>query len=56
MARFSLQDAKPLTTPLYLHHLVTLTKFPTTPHRFVDMRDIPYCEAIGSLMYAALGM
>src|SRR5882672_9670863 len=54
--RFSLQDAKPLTTPLDPHHQLTLSQCPVTPCQYEDMRDVPYHEAIGSLMYATLGM
>ena len=27
----------------------------STPRQFEDMRDVPYREAVGSLMYAAMG-
>ena len=52
---FSLQNAKPSTTPLDPHHQLTLAQCPSTPHQYEDMCDVPYREAIGSLMYAALG-
>jgi Reverse transcriptase (RNA-dependent DNA polymerase) len=53
--RFNLQDAHPLSTPLDPHHKLSLSQSPSTPHQFDDMRNVPYREAIGSLMYAALG-
>ena len=53
--RFALQDAKPVSTPLDPHHQLTITQSPSTPRQYEDMRNVPYREAIGSLMYAALG-
>src|SRR5882724_1561326 len=53
--RFSLQNTKPLTIPLDPHHQLTLVQCLVTLHQYKDMWDIPYHEAIGSLMYAALG-
>ena len=35
---------------------LTTAHCPSTTTDFALMRDIPYCEAVGSLMYAALGM
>jgi hypothetical protein len=55
IARFGLQDAKPLSTPLDPHHHLSISQSPSTPHQFEAMRNVPYREAIGSLMYAALG-
>jgi hypothetical protein len=55
IARFNLQDANALSTPLDPHHKLSLSQSPSTPRQFEDMRDVPYREAIGSLMYAALG-
>jgi hypothetical protein len=55
LERFNLQDANPLGTPLDPHHKLSLSQCPSTPRQFEDMRGIPYREAIGSLMYAALG-
>ena len=53
---FNLQDANPLSTPLDPHHKLSLSQSPSTPCQFDDMHGIPYREAIGSLMYMALGM
>jgi len=54
--RFSLQDAKPVSTPLDPHHQLMIAQCPSTPRQYEDMRNVPYHEAIGSLMYSALGM
>ncbi|GBE90151.1 hypothetical protein SCP_1801750 [Sparassis crispa] len=55
LARFNLQDAKSLTTPLDPGTVLSIHQCPSTPRQFEDMKNIPYREAIGSLMYAALG-
>ena len=55
LTQFSLHDTKPLSSPLDPQHKLDLSHCPTTPHHLNDMHDVPYCEAIGSLMYAALG-
>ena len=53
--RFSLQSAKPPTTPLDPHHQLTLAQCPSTPCQYEDMWDVSYQGAISSLMYATLG-
>jgi len=53
--RFSLQNVKPSTTPLDPHHQLNLAQCPSTSCQYKDMCGVPYCEVIGSLMYAALG-
>ena len=40
-------------TPKPLH--VSFNQPPDTPHQYKDMKNIPYCKAIGSLMYVMLG-
>jgi hypothetical protein len=37
------------------HNLLSKNQCPTTPHEFGEMQNVPYCEAVGSLMYTALG-
>jgi hypothetical protein len=34
---------------------LTSSQSPATPHEYADMRDVPYREAVGSIMYAAIG-
>ena len=53
--KFGLQDAHPLSTLLDPHHKLSQSQSPSTAHQFDDMRNVPYREAIGSLMYTALG-
>jgi hypothetical protein len=38
------------------HNLLSKNQCPTMPHKFGKMQNVPYHEAVGSLMYAALGM
>lgn len=53
--RYGLSDAKPLSMPLDPHALLDKQQCPSTTEEFAATRDIPYREAVGSLMYAALG-
>ena len=53
--RFNLTDAPPLSTPIDPNALLTKDQSPSTPHQFDDMRNVPYREIVGSLMYAAVG-
>ena len=53
--RFQLVDAPPLSTPIDPNALLSKDQSPSTPRQFDDMRNVPYREAVGSLMYAAIG-
>ena len=53
--KFGLQDAHPLSTPLDPHHKLSQSQSPSTAHQSDDMCNVPYREAISSLMYEALG-
>ena len=55
LEQFGLQDTNPLSTPLDLHHRLTLAQCPNTPQQYEAMKNIPYHKAVRSLMYAALG-
>lgn len=50
VARFN-----PATTPLQPGGALGKHQSPATPRQFEEMRDVPYREAVGSLMYAAMG-
>ncbi|OJT10146.1 Retrovirus-related Pol polyprotein from transposon TNT 1-94 [Trametes pubescens] len=54
--RFGLEDAKPISTPMDPHVALTVAQSPSTPAEIGTMRDVPYHEAVGSLMYTSLGM
>jgi Reverse transcriptase (RNA-dependent DNA polymerase) len=52
--RFGLEDTKPLASPMEPSAHLTNTQCPATLHEIGDMQDVPYCEAVGSLMYATV--
>jgi hypothetical protein len=54
--KFNLQDAKPLSTPLDPRNHLSKSQSPSTPKQIDDMCGVPYREAVGSLMYAAIGI
>ena len=53
--RFNLESASPLQTPIDPSVHLSKDQSPATPRQFDDMRNVPYREAVGSLMYAAIG-
>ena len=53
--RFNLETASPVQTPLDPNVHLSKEQSPSTPHQFDDMRNVPYREAVGRLMYAAIG-
>ncbi|KAL7284965.1 hypothetical protein ACG7TL_000054 [Trametes sanguinea] len=55
IARFNLENANPVSTPLQPGSALGRHQSPSTPRQFEDMRHVPYREAVGSLMYAAMG-
>jgi hypothetical protein len=55
LARFGLEDAKPLAIPMDVNISFSKDQCPTTPEAQALMRRVPYREAVGSLMYAAIG-
>jgi hypothetical protein len=55
LRRYGLDDLKPISTPMDPNVRLTSAQSPTTTDDIAKMRDVPYHEAIGSLMYASLG-
>jgi hypothetical protein len=55
LARYSLQDLKPVSTPMETSACLSSSQAPATTLEIAKMCDVPYLEAIGSLMYASLG-
>jgi hypothetical protein len=55
LERFGMTDAKPLTTPMDPNVKLSIAQCPSTAREITDMKNVSYREAIGSLMYAALG-
>lgn len=53
--RFNFDELKPVSSPMEPHVKLTTTQSPSTSAEYAAMRHIPYREAVGSLMYAALG-
>ena len=49
------KDLKPVSIPMDTSIRYSTTQSPSTTADIAKMRDIPYHEAIGLLMYAALG-
>jgi len=54
VSHFNLEDARPISTPMEpgLHQLIN--QCPTTVVEILQLKNISYYKAIGSLMYAAL--
>ncbi len=55
LRRYGLNDLKPLSTPMDSNIKLTSAQSPKTTGDIAKMRDVPYHEAVGSLMYASLG-
>ena len=53
--RFNLSSASPLKTPIDTNAQLSKDQCPSTTRQKEDMENVPYREAIGSLMYAAIG-
>jgi hypothetical protein len=53
--RYNLDNLKPASTPMQQGLILTMAHTPKTTAEWAQMRDTPYREAVGSLMYAALG-
>ena len=54
LERYGLKDAKPYATPMVPGVTYSRRDSPSTPTEAHRMRRVPYREAIGSLMYAAV--
>jgi hypothetical protein len=54
LEQFSLSDARPCSTPIIPGANYTRAQAPANTTKAAYMKKIPYCEAIGSLMYAAV--
>ena len=53
--RYGFEDLKPLSIPMDVSTHLSSAQSPSTTANFARMQNIPYREAVGSLMYAALG-
>ena len=56
LRRFSVNDAKPRTTPLANHFKLSKEQSPKTAEEREHMALVPYASAVGSLMYAMVAL
>ena len=54
IARYNFQDLKPVSTPMETSNQLSTSQAPATTLKIAKMRNIPYLEAVGLLMYASL--
>jgi hypothetical protein len=54
LARIGLTDVRPLSVPANPHVFLLTDMSPATPQDAEAMRSVPYREALGALMYAAI--
>ena len=54
LQHYGFDDAKPISTPMDPNICLTSAQSPSTTEEFAKMRNIPYHEAFGSLMYVSL--
>jgi hypothetical protein len=55
VCHFNFDDLKPISTPLDLTMQFSRNQCPQMIAEITRMKNIPYCESIGSFMYAAIG-
>ena len=54
LERFGMKDCKPLATPLDSNSKLTRDMSPQNPEEVAEMKEIPYQNAVGSLVYAMI--
>jgi hypothetical protein len=52
LERFSMENAKPVSTPLANHFRLSTSQCPKTIKKTKDMSKVSYASAVGCLMYA----
>ena len=55
LCRYGFNDLKPVSLPMEVSIRLTSAQSPSTTQEIAQMSNIPYQEAVGSLMYASLG-
>jgi hypothetical protein len=55
LSRYGFESIKPVTMPMDPSMHFSTSQSPKTTQEFAEMKDKPYREAVGSLMYASLG-
>ena len=53
--RYGLDELRPVSLPMETSIKLTSAQSPSTTEEIARMRNVPYHEAVGSLMYASLG-
>lgn len=54
LSRFSMQDCKPISTPLPINLKVSSSMSPSNEEGRMEMSRVPYASAVGSLMFAMI--
>jgi len=54
LEEFGMTDCKPVGTPMLPGHNLSSQQSPKTPEEKQEMKNIPYINAVGSLMYLAI--
>src|SRR5258707_13091549 len=54
LERFSMQDCKPVLTPMQPGLRLSSSNSPQTPKEVVAMKDVPYVSAVGAFLYLAI--
>jgi hypothetical protein len=54
LERYGMSDCSPVTTPMNPSVKLSTSDSPSTPDQVTAMKDIPYINAVGSLMYLAV--
>ncbi|KAE8733847.1 hypothetical protein F3Y22_tig00000916pilonHSYRG00052 [Hibiscus syriacus] len=54
LSRFSMQDCKPISTPLPINFKLSSSMSPSSEKERMEMSRVPYASAVGSLMFAMI--
>ena len=53
LKRFNMENSKPVATPMDSNVKLDKSMGPKTPEEMAEMKNVPFKEAVGSLLYAA---
>ncbi|KAA0043826.1 putative gag-pol polyprotein [Cucumis melo var. makuwa] len=51
LEKYNMSDSKAVSTPLASHFRLSSSQCPVTKQERIEMSNIPYCNAVGSIMY-----
>ncbi|KAE8675254.1 hypothetical protein F3Y22_tig00111689pilonHSYRG00088 [Hibiscus syriacus] len=54
LSRFSMQDCKPISTPLPINFKLSSSMSPSSEEERMEMSRVPYVSAVGNLMFAMI--